>query len=323
MKYNPLLDWVYRSASVPQENKTIGQRLHGGEWTSPLPEEYWNGFLSSLTQTDILFYPDDSPAKELLASKHGVSSKNILMFAGSDMALRCIFEAFLTSSANVLMPEYHFPMYDVYASIMGAGTHFMRYSNLTMLPPVACPDINLIVVGNPNSPVGDSVSLEFYETVLEPYNVPIVVDSAYADFGCTDIPIDKINSKYIFVHSLSKSAAAAGLRCGYAIACDEIIGLLNKVRPMMSVTGITIKYVEWALDHHDILDEYVKNVIDSREKVCERFYYNIGGNWVHLPMHYADEFTKAGFTFKSDVYLPCEEDPLLRISATQDILNYI
>lgn len=325
---NPRLANVHRTNAVNAVPKRpIGHRLHACERTEMFGGLIWDQFKHTLSQDDFINYPDDQELKQKLADYHGVSVDNILLFSGADGALSCAFQCFTGPHSRVLMPEFHFPMYDVYVAQKGCEPNFLLYDKmrLTGSTLVEAIKIDLIVIANPNSPMGDSPDHDLLEE-LESYGAPIVVDSVYSDFGCTKVNvIEKLAKRYIFVHSFSKSFGGAGARVGYAIASASIIEIMSKMRPMFSTTGPSIKFALWCLENVDLMQTYVRHIVDIRDMVNTKYPYNIGGNWLHLPYDkFADKLTAAGFTFKDNCYLPSvTSERLIRVSAASTLLDFL
>ena len=325
MDYKRQLDSVVRSG--PSYLKApVGLRHHAGERSTPFEDRVWSEFVKTLTQADFIQYPDDRYLVQSLAEMHNVDASNIMMFAGADAALDCIVNCFAEDNTEIIMPEYRFPMYDVYAAKVGAKIVNMRYDGFTLTPTVDCVVTNprLVLLANPNSPVGDSPSAELFAR-LETYNVPIIVDSVYSDFGSTQLDVLQcINKDYVFVHSFSKSFGGCGARIGYVIANPAILSILNKARSMVSVTGSSIKFATWALANIRLRDEYVAQTVSIRNKVHLIIPWNIGGNWVHIPTKCSVELDRLGVTYKNNCYLPSiTTTPLIRVSASYEVLPIV
>lgn len=325
IRHNVNLDSVVRTNTVTGKIPAgIGKRLHAGERVAEFTTDEWYSFLATLTQEDIINYPDDSQLKATLAKYHHVEAENIMLFSGADGVMSCAVSCFGIPGSQILTPELHFPMYDVYAQQQGCKLNLLKYNglDLTAQTTEVTNDVSMILVANPNSPVGDSMSLGMYHW-FESFKVPIVVDSVYGLFGRTYLDInEKIEKNYIFTFSFSKGFGGAGLRIGYAVANKEIIQILNKMRPMFAVTGVSLKFAQWSLGHLSLHLEYVAQVVAARKVVQKVYPWNIGGNWVHVPQEkYFDAFTNAGLTFKVDCRLPnVTEEALIRISASPEVV---
>ena len=323
MEFNTHLSSVVRTAGPARVSTLIGRRLHAGERHSLFRADIWQQFLSTLQQEDFIQYPNDAELVSQLAEHHNVNNKNIILFAGADAALDCIVRCFACNSAQVIVPEYHFPMYDVYAARVDAQLCLLKYeqSTLTTNPDVHINNARLAIIANPNSPVGDNPSKELF-AFLESLSIPIVVDSVYCDFGSTQLDVKECLLKnYIFVHSFSKSFGGCGARIGYAIANDQIISLLNAVRPMNAITGPSIKFAQWAIKNLSMRDEYVAEIISIRNKIQQIYPWNIGGNWVHLPSTIKPKLNKLQLTYKDNCYLPgVIDEPFVRITVSPLLL---
>jgi len=328
MMYRKILDGITRVNSVDAANGyPIGKRLHACERAEPFDDRRWHEFLETLTQDDFINYPNDLELRKTIAKMHKVPLENIMLFAGADGALSCIFQCFTEQKTQIIMPEFHFPMYDIYAKQNACSVVLLKYDGLTLTSTTNtiadCP--RLVIIANPNSPIGDSPSVDLFAD-LEKYNVPIVVDSVYSDFGSTQLDIyDKLSKNYIFVHSLSKSFGGAGARVGYVIANAHIISILNKMRPIFPITGASIKFAVWALSNIGSRDKYVATIIRNREKIAKFYPWNIGGNWVHVPQaKFLKMFASTGAVFKTDVKLPnISQTALIRITPTDAILSIV
>jgi histidinol-phosphate/aromatic aminotransferase/cobyric acid decarboxylase-like protein len=326
MKRKKHLEAIQRTITLPSTNRTVGKRCHSGERTEYFPVGDWRDFMSTLTQEDVLFYPNDQKLKTDIAAYHGVQPENIMVFAGADQALKCIVDTFVDPGSTVLTPEYHFPMYDVYTAQNAGKLALIKYKGLSLstIAEGSIEDIRLVIIGNPNSPVGDSPS-EAYLTSLEQFDCPIVVDSVYSAFGCTRLDvIEKIRKNYIFVHSFSKSWGAPGIRCGYLIATESMINLLTAMKPMVPVSGFSLKFAEWALQNMIVSAAYVNRIVQIRDDIASYYPWNIGGSWVHLPeSKFAQPLTMSGFTFKPGCKLPGKAISLIRVTISKDLLDHI
>jgi histidinol-phosphate aminotransferase len=322
MKYNKHLDSLQRVGNYPLAD-TSKIRMHAGERVKPFHSSFFERFLSTLEQKDFIEYPDLSSLRTKLASKHNVKPSNIFISPGSDYSLAALFYAFVEQGTSVVMPEARFPMYDVYLAQSQGTAQDLSYTmddgilrlQLDPLPGVG-QDVRMVVVGNPNSPVGDCLSLEDF-VKLESYDCPIIIDQAYGEFGKTEVPIELIEKNYVFVNTFSKAFGAAGIRVGYVVANEKIIELISKFRLMFEVTGVSAKFAEYLLDNQDIVDEYCDEIIAERDKLKDIGVQVNYGGWVHIDEKFKDTLDK--YTFKQSVRLPLHQTPLLRINVFEGL----
>ncbi|MBR2160099.1 MAG: aminotransferase class I/II-fold pyridoxal phosphate-dependent enzyme, partial [Clostridia bacterium] len=128
----------------------------------------------------------------------------------------------------------------------------------------------LIVIANPNAPTGLELDKKEIELILQSNKDGIVViDEAYVDFGgnsCVDL-VDKYDN-LIVVQTFSKSRSLAGGRLGFAIANEELIKDLEKIKYSTNPYNVnTLTQIAGVMAIKD--DEYYQNnankIIKTRE----------------------------------------------------------
>ena len=300
------------------------RRLHMCERTLPFGESLFNSFRDSITPEDLMYYSGDLDLRQKLAEHHGVEVENIFVGAGSDSVLNTIFDVFVSPGSNVYMPEAHFPMYDVYLGQNQGIKKTFKYElynqKLKLNTSIEYNNINLIILGNPNSPVGDLVSLSNIERLARV--APLVLDQAYGAFGKTEVPIEWIDRGIMFVNTFSKSWGAAGCRVGYCIASKEIVSLLNKRKRMFELSTVSKKFAMFLLDNKEVVDDYVQQIVNEREFLKTKLNLVQYGNWIHLPQHKYSHITKS-WEVKQNATLPKLFGEFLRVTIFPDINEYL
>jgi len=324
MKFNLHLAEIERKEMGPMDpNK---RRLNMCERTLPFSDSFFSSFKNSLTQEDFIYYSSDIDLRIKLAEFNGVSKENIYVAAGSDSVLNTLFDVFVSPGSEVVMPEAHFPMYDVYLKQNQGKKITFKYqlvdNKLKLNTEIYCgPNVNLIIIGNPNSPVGDLVSLAEIEK-LTLTNIPIVLDQAYGEFGKTEVPLSWIDKGIVFVNSFSKGIGSAGCRIGYCIANKEIVDLLNKRKRMFEISSISKKFAIHLLNNFQEVNKYVNQIVVERELLKRRFNLIQFGNWLHL-----DQDKYLGITdkweVKVDATLPLIPNKFIRMSIFPGINEHI
>ena len=319
MKYKAFIDDVVRKPMAPSDPKK--RRLHMCERNIPFSDELFKRFLDTLTQEDFINYPTSTDdLKDRLSRFHfKIGADKIFIGHGSDSVLSTVFNLFVTPGSKVLMPEAHFPMYDVYLQQNQGVKETLKYEideagelrlNIEFDESILA-DVSLIVVGNPNSPVGDCLTFRQLAK-LSSYGIPLVVDQAYGEFGKTSFGFDRLADDVIFVNTFSKAWGAAGCRIGYAIAKPEIVEKLNKLKPMFEVSEVSKKFAMFLLDNNLEVQQYVDEVAIEREilsKVIPFVYY---GNWIHL--HDGSPLIDPTWEIKTGARLPGVPGTFSRIS---------
>ncbi len=69
------------------------------------------------------------------------------------------------------------------------------------------------------------------------------------------------------LRTFSKAFGLAGVRIGYAVASEETMRHLKKLRPPFSVNSLSLKTAEFMLDHLDYVRKTVRYIVSERERV--------------------------------------------------------
>ena len=266
--------------------------LNQSERTQHFPDDLYQEFLKSLKQEDFFYYPNTQKFKERLCEFYGVEINQLFLCAGSDVGIKSVFETF-TDGGRVVTSEPSFPMYKVYSELYNCEyfgiPHEEDYtvstekilSNITN-------DTDLVILANPNSPMGEYKSFDEIRILLE-QDVPVLIDEAYIEFSDRDSLINEINnySNLLITRTFSKGFGAAGCRVGMVFSNEENIELISKFRHMYEITGVSMKYCEFLLDNYSVVNEYIENVKVEKKKIISLLSndFNVidsDCNWIHF-----------------------------------------
>jgi histidinol-phosphate aminotransferase len=106
---------------------------------------------------------------------------------------------------------------------------------------------------------------------LESFNGLVVVDEAYIDFSNDESWVSELKQypNLIVTQTLSKAYGLAGIRLGICYASDEIIGILNKIKPPYNVNQLTQQRALQRVLHQDLVKQEVKQILDEREELIK------------------------------------------------------
>ena len=130
---------------------------------------------------------------------------------------------------------------------------------------------------SPNNPTGKILSEEQLLNFLDslPENVLVLLDEAYVDFVEEEKRVDTIsmfeNNPLFILRSFSKIFGLAGLRVGYGIGNDELVGYMNRVREPFNVNSVAQSASLFALDDAEFKDKVVRMVKEGRELLYSGF----------------------------------------------------
>ena len=269
--------------------------LNQSERSQPIPQSYYTKFIRSLTHEDFAYYPNTKNFKEKICEFYNVNTENLFLSDGSDIGIKSIFETF-TTCGNIVTSEPSFPMYQVYASLYNCQYKGIHY-NLDLLElsidkmlEFVDDDTDLIVLANPNSPIGDYKTIDEIKPLLDT-GIPVLIDEAYIEFSENESFIKYIDDypNLIITRTFSKGFGAAGCRVGMTFSNPHYIENISKFRQMYEITGVSMKYCEFLLDNYHIVERYINDVIKERKKVLTLMKnYNIldsEANWIHFNTH--------------------------------------
>jgi len=120
-----------------------------------------------------------------------------------------------------------------------------------------------------------------------PAEAIVFVDEAYAEFsGATFIPELGRFPNVIVGRTFSKAFGLAGLRLGCLVGADDRLDPIRVSLPVYSVNIAAVVAVRAALDDRAYVDEYVRQVAESKALLyaaCDRLglrYWRSGANFV-------------------------------------------
>lgn len=274
IRYNKNLFNVIRNKGKPVENDFL--RLHASERDLPFNELFWNDFINTLKQENIKLYPDIPKSYDLLSTFLSIDKKFITISEGSDRVIKNIFECFSIEKLGVLTTNPCFPLYEVYAKLSGSNLVKIDYKSPTFpfdeFIENITDNINLVIISNPSSPVGDILTLDQIKIMAEKCkktNSILVIDEAYIEFTDYD-SVESLVHYYnlIIVRTFSKAFGSAGIRIGYSISNNEIKKCLDQVASMNEVSHIAIVWLEVFLKHYK-QDNYISIVKSNKKIICD------------------------------------------------------
>jgi histidinol-phosphate aminotransferase len=152
-----------------------------------------------------------------------------------------VANAFVNEGDEVVMADPTFPVYTNATQIMGGKAIKVKLKDFThdldsMMKKVSR-KTKLVFICNPNNPTGTTVSVEALNAFLSrlPKRVVVVLDEAYGDFVedafyPNGLDYIKERRQVIVLRTFSKVYGLAGLRIGYALGREDLVGCLYQVR---------------------------------------------------------------------------------------------
>jgi histidinol-phosphate aminotransferase len=219
-------------------------------------------------ETEYNRYPDpyQRDLKKKISFIKQIPVDRIFLGNGSDEAIDLIIRLFCGERDTILIPTPTYGMYEVSANINNVPVKKLLLDNDFNLDRI---DINqkLIFLCSPNNPTGNLLDVQ---SVLDQFKGIVVVDEAYIDFSSKPGFISKIDQypNLIVLQTFSKAWGLAGLRLGMAFAHNEIISLLNKIKPPYNISVTTQKLALQALAKGGQTTGWVSSIKSERERVA-------------------------------------------------------
>ena len=220
-------------------------------------------------------YPDpqQGKVKQVLASQKGVSEAQILLGNGSDEVLDLIFRAFCRPQVDniITLP----PTYGMYKVLAGLNEVEDRE---VVLKQNFQPDVDsilekvdeqtkLIFLCSPNNPTGNSFTEASVEKILNNFSGLVIIDEAYIDFSSGRSWLERLEEfpNLVITQTLSKAYGMAGIRLGICYASEEIIAILNKIKPPYNVNELTQQRALERLSSPEEVNREVQLILEERE----------------------------------------------------------
>ena len=235
-----------------------------------------NAFGSPLEQ-NYNRYPDplQFEVKKRLSEIKGVPPRNIFLGNGSDEAIDILFRAFCNPGVdNVILVPPTYGMYEVSANINDIKIKKVPLTedfqlNLEGIAEAIDAHTKLIFICSPNNPTGNSMDRDDVETLLANFKGLVIVDEAYINFSRQKTFIQELTeyANLVILQTLSKAWGLAGLRVGMAFASEEIIEVMNKVKPPYNINEASQQLALKALQNIDQVNNWIRETLAQRDKL--------------------------------------------------------
>lgn len=226
-------------------------------------------------------YPDPQQMqlKNKLAALKGLRPSQILCGNGSDEVLDLIFRAFCEPNKDAIITLT--PTYGMYAVLANLNGIQQQCVSLTAdfqidVPAVLNairPNSKLLFICSPNNPSGNVMSRTAIKEILKAFKGLVVIDEAYIDFTDTQSWLDHLSEypNLVVTQTLSKAYGLAGIRLGICYASEEIIAVLNKIKPPYNINSLTQKAAISAISQRENTKQQLKTILDQRTELIKEF----------------------------------------------------
>ncbi|MEM9292853.1 MAG: histidinol-phosphate transaminase [Acidobacteriota bacterium] len=184
-------------------------------------------------------YPDfnGDELRAAVARHHGWSPEGVLVGGGSSELLSLSVECLCPPGGEVITHVPSFGLYKMLVPRSGAVACEVEPGEDLLIPyqgllaEVRKNPQRPLMLCSPNNPVGDAISLEQMEELLQVLEAPLLLDGAYAEFCQYDYrSLLHTYPHLLFYGTMSKAWGVAGMRIGFVLAHPELVAELVKAK---------------------------------------------------------------------------------------------
>ena len=227
--------------------------------------------LGSIAAGALTRYPEREPVEAIVAAHLRLVPAQVALTNGVDEAIHVLFEAFLDTGDELLLPVPTYTMYEVYASATDARVVTVQAGDDLEFPferllAAITAKTKIIAIANPNSPSGSVASREQLLQIADraPHAM-LLVDEAYFHFyGETVVDLIGTLPNLVVTRTFSKAYGLAGLRLGLLAGPAELMRWVRRVLSPYSVNSLALACLPPALEDAAYLDWYVGEVLGAR-----------------------------------------------------------
>ncbi|MGT2950822.1 aspartate aminotransferase [Streptococcus cuniculi] len=248
------------------------------DWT-----ELLQGLKDTIHVSDLMYYGDNCyrEVMEKYAAYIGVDAKKMTAGVGSDFLIHMIVTTFLEKEDVFLTVDPDFFMYQFYNQLH--DSHFEAYplewkegslhlSAEKFLDYAQQVKAKVIMLSNPNNPSSVAFDKQEIEKIVQGFDGLVILDEAYIEFSDSPSFVQSVETydNLIVLRTLSKAFGLAGLRLGFAVACERLIYELDKAIPPFSVSNVVAKIGSAALDYQANVAAVIKDINETKQD-CQAF----------------------------------------------------
>lgn len=273
---NPVLKDLVRV--FDQNERKDYLRLDLNENPGGLPQEFINEVLADVTPRFVSQYPETLHFTEVLADFLHTDIKHLCLVNGSAEGIRYIIQAFTSEKGRIVgvVPSYF--MFQVYSEMYDRNFIKVPYEedlsmNIDNIIKEMTDDTQLLILLNPNNPMGNVYSKAEFEKILKvakEKKITILVDEAYHYFYKETFLNYAFENNHIFItRTFSKLFSLAGCRLGYVVGWPEGIKMVQKLCTPHNTNAFAMKFAEAILKSPNMLESLINKFMEGRKYLIE------------------------------------------------------
>lgn len=224
-------------------------------------------------------YPDfaQTALRTALAEYTGISIEQIVCGAGLDDVFTSLAHLLIEPGDKVIISEPTFGVYRPLFSMHGAHIVNVPLTEAFELQPdklIQAIDstTKIVIICAPNNPTGNLFPMAQIESICANATCLVAIDEAYAEFsGHSHISLMERYPNVMILRTMSKWAGLAGMRVGYGLVPEQLVGAFHHVTPPFhNVTLVSSEAAVAALEDRDFLLAQVASLCSARDRLHDQ-----------------------------------------------------
>ena len=225
-------------------------------------------------------YPDSTSKKlrKEISKKFKCDFNKTICGSGSDEIIQMLCQLYLNKSDEVIVPEYSFLMYRIYAKISEAKVHFAKEDKFKVSINKILNKVNrktkMVFLANPNNPTGTYLNKQELITLRKKLSkrILLVLDDAYYEYMenkdySSSLELFKNKDNVFVLRTFSKIYGLAALRVGWGYGSQKIIKEMYKIKPPFNVNRVAQVAAEVALKDKNFINKSIKHNLIWAKKI--------------------------------------------------------
>ncbi len=275
----------YLSPSIKNLHRIFDQnerkdylRLDLNENPGGLSQSVIDEVLKDITPQIVAQYPETLCFTEVLAKFLNTDIEHLCLVNGSAEGIRYIIQAFTSPNGRIVgvVPSYF--MFQVYSEMYERTFIKVPYEedlsmNVDNIIKEITPETELLILLNPNNPMGNCYTEEEFKRIYEAARinkVTLLIDEAYHYFYPKTFIDYALRDEHIFVtRTFSKLFSMAGCRLGYVVGWPDGIRMVQKLCTPHNTNAFAMKFAEKIISTPAILEDLISKFNEGRKYLIE------------------------------------------------------
>ena len=219
-------------------------------------------------------YPDPKSRKLRMeiSKKFKCNIEKIICGSGSDEIIQMLCQLILKPKDEVIVPQFSFLMYRIYAKIVGANVIFSKEKkfkvSVSEIIKKVTKKTKMVFLANPNNPTGTYLNRSELIKLRKKLrkNILLVVDDAYFEYMknldySSGLDLFRNKENVFILRTFSKIYGLSSLRVGWGYGAKKIIDALNIIKPPFNVNEVAQKAAVESLKDSKFISRSVKHNI--------------------------------------------------------------